>query len=243
MNTTVAAFFDLDGTLLPEPSLERRLFSSLRKSRAIPHANYLFWAMESLRLLPSGLLAVQHGNKRYLSGLNVDFAVHLFDSLTFFEEGIARVAWHARQAHQIVLVSGTLEPLAQLAAVALECELEARGLQVHLLALATELEVVRGHWTGRLAHPALYGPAKAHAVVERALSRRWSLPECHAYGDSILDAALLSAVGHGHAVNPASDLAAIANREDWPIWHWRLEKRIAPRANCVSEIQSLERQA
>src|SRR5260370_13499398 len=36
----VAAFFDLDGTLLARPSLERRFFSGLRYQRAIPVENY-----------------------------------------------------------------------------------------------------------------------------------------------------------------------------------------------------------
>ena len=31
----IAAIFDLDGTLLPEPSLERRLFRELRRSRVL----------------------------------------------------------------------------------------------------------------------------------------------------------------------------------------------------------------
>lgn len=242
MSANVAAFFDLDGTLLPEPSLERRLFSALRKARAIPYRNYVFWLSEALRLLPSGLLAVQYGNKRYLSGLNVDLALQDFDSLAFFEEGIARVAWHARQAHQIVLVSGTLRPLAQLAAMALECELEARGLPTNLHILATEVAESRGNWTGRLIGRALYGAAKARAAAALAHTHKWNLAECHAYGNSILDATFLCAAGHGHAVNPGQELAAIANRKDWPIWHWHQEKRLIPRtdSNCVSGIRSLE---
>ena len=245
MSANVAAFFDLDGTLLPEPSLERQLFSSLRKAGAIPYSNYLRWAIETLRLLPGGLLTVQYGNKRYLRGLNVDLALEHFASLVFFEEGIARVAWHARQAHQIVLVSGTVRPLAELGAVALECELEALNVQVHLQVLATETEELRGNWTGRLTGPALYGPAKARAVVALARTRQWNLAESHAYGNSILDSALLAGVGYGHAVNPGQELAAIANRKDWQIWHWHQEKHLTPRtgSNCVSEIHSLEGQA
>src|SRR5258708_17456440 len=38
----VAAFFDLDGTLLARPSLERRFFFELRDQRAIPVGNYFF---------------------------------------------------------------------------------------------------------------------------------------------------------------------------------------------------------
>src|SRR4029077_10693445 len=39
----VAAFFDLDGTLILRPSLERRFFAELRQRRAIPMRNYFLW--------------------------------------------------------------------------------------------------------------------------------------------------------------------------------------------------------
>jgi phosphoserine phosphatase len=245
MSADVAAFFDLDGTLLPAPSLERRFFGSLRANGAIPYSNYLLWAVEALRLLPSGLRAIGHANKRYLTGLNADLVLQHSGSLAFFEEGVDRVAWHARQFHQLVLVTGTLKPLAQLAAAALECELEIRGLQTHLHILATQPAESRGYWTGRLAGGALYGAAKKTEVRELADARQWKLLRCHGYGNSPLDAHFLSVVGHGHAVNPGPELAAIANRHDWPIWHWHQEKRLPARAdsNCVSKIHSVEGQA
>jgi len=46
----VAAFFDLDGTLLALPSLERRFFRMLRYRRAIAAKNYLLWLAEAVRL-------------------------------------------------------------------------------------------------------------------------------------------------------------------------------------------------
>jgi phosphoserine phosphatase len=238
----IAAWFDLDGTLLPEPSLERRFFNSLRRSDAIPFVNYLLWAVESLRLLPSGLLAVQRTNKRYLAGLNTDVALKHLVSLTFFEEGIARVAWHARHFHHIVLLTGTLEPLAQLAATALECELEARGLAIPIHIVATRLAESHGHWTGRREGPAMYGPAKANEVVSLAQKQQWDLRQCHAYGNSPLDRDFLRAVGHGHAVNPGRELAAIAHQQDWPIWHWHRENNLASRTtpDCILAIHSFE---
>ena len=242
MSAGVAAFFDLDGTLVPEPSLEGRLFSSLRSNGAIPHLNYLLWCVEALRLFPGGLRRMRFANKRHLTGLNADYALQHLDSVTFFEEGIARAVWHAQQFHQIVLVTGTLQPLAQLAAGALECELEARGLAVRIHLLATQLAESRGVWTGRLVGEALYGAEKARAVVALGQARQWNLAQSHAYGNTPLDRDFLSAVGHAHAVNPGGELAALANREDWPIWHWYQGKKLASYASssCTSEIPSLE---
>ena len=241
----VAAFFDLDGTLILDPSLEQRFFSELRRSGALPFANCLRWGMEALRLLPKGLLAVQHGNKRYLTGLHSDLVFRDMDSISFFEEGIARVAWHARQAHEIVLVSGTLEPLARLAATALECELEARGVRVRPRVCATRLAEVRGQWTGYLVGEALYGPAKAHAIQQMANEGTVDLRQCHAYGNTLLDRQLLCAVGHAHAVNPGKDMAALANEKNWPIWHWHQEKKLDSNfiARLATEIQQVEERA
>lgn len=241
----VAAVFDLDGTLIPEPSLERRFFSELRRNDEIYFLNYLRWATEALRLLPKGLLAMQHSNKRYLTGVCRDLMFRYMESITFFEEGIARVAWHARQGHEIVLVSGTLEPLAQLAASALECELELRGVELRLHVYGTRLAEDRGRWTGHVAGEALYGAAKAHALEAFAKREYIDLGESHGYGNSLLDRYLLSVVGHAHAVNPGRDLAALANERNWPIWHWQMEKNVtSPElANAGKEIQSIEEQA
>ena len=82
-------------------------------------------------------------------------------SIAFFEEGIARVVWHTQQGHSIFLVSGTLEALAQMAATALECELEARGVQLRPRIFATRLKEMRGRWTGEIDGQALYGRSKA----------------------------------------------------------------------------------
>ena len=241
----IAAIFDLDGTLLPEPSLERRFFSELHRNSAIPFANYLRWGVETIRLLPRGFLAVQHGNKRYLAGLNSALAFRYLDSISFFEEGVARVAWHARQRHEIVLVTGTLGPLARLAAMALECELEAQGLRIQPWICATQLAEKHGRWTGFVTGEANWGPAKVRAIENLAQNAKLDLRESHAYGNSPLDGHLLSAVGHAHAVNPGKPLAALANENDWPIWHWHIEKRFITKEHqhFASEIHHFEGRA
>lgn len=229
----IAAIFDLDGTLLPEPSLERRFFAELRRNAAVPVSNYLRWSAHIVGLLPQGLLAVQHANKRYLTGLPTTLVFRHVESISFFAEGLARLAWHAQQKHEIVLLTGTLEPLARQAAMALECELEVRGLRIQPWICATQLAEKRGCWTGHLTGEAICGPAKARAIENLAHDAKFDLRECHAYANSLLDRQLLCAVGHAHAVNPGKALAALANEKNWPIWHWRLEKRLASRKNAL----------
>lgn len=235
----IAAVFDLDGTLLPEPSLEGRFFAELRRNGRIPVVNYLRWGVEACRLLRCGLLAVKYGNKRYLTNVCTTMAFRHCESISFFEEGIARVAWHAQQRHEIVLMTGTVEPLARLAATALECELEARGINLQPWVCATQLSEYRGRWTGYLMGEAIWGPAKARALEELAGHANLDLPESHGYGNSILDRYLLCAVGHAHAVNPGKALAALANEKNWLIWHWRLEKEIVAKDGRHSDSEIL----
>jgi phosphoserine phosphatase len=235
----VAAIFDLDGTLLPEPSLERRFFAELRRNGRIPVVNYLRWAIEACGLLPQGRLALQHANKRYLTDVATSLTFRYVESIAFFEEGIARVAWHAQQKHEIVLLTGTLEPLARLAAMALECELEARGINLQPWVCATQLAEYRGRWTGQLIGKVLQGPAKAYALKTLASHANFALRQSHAYGNSWLDRYLLCAVGHANAVNPGEALAAFANEKDWPIWHWHLEKKIAAKDPRQSNFEIL----
>jgi HAD superfamily phosphoserine phosphatase-like hydrolase len=227
----VAAFFDLDGTLVPAPSLEWRFFSALRKSRSIPFSNYLRWMGEALRLMPDGLLAAQHRNKRYLKGVYCDWVVRHMGSIGFFDQGIARVAWHAWQGHRIFLVSGTLEALAGLAATALECDLGSEGVHIRPRVCATRLAEVRGQWTGEISGEALYGRAKAYSVKAVGAEEKIDLRECHAYGNSVLDRHFLCAVGHGHAVNPGKQLTALAKQKNWTIWRWLQEKQFTSRKN------------
>ncbi len=233
----VAAFFDIDGTLVPEPSLERRLFRELRRTHAMPWTNYARWGMEAVRLLPRGLTAIAHGNKSYLRGLQEDQIFEVVEPIAFFEEGVARAEWHGRRGHEIVLVSGMAKPLARMVAMALECELEARGLEREVLVSATRLEERNGIFTGCVLGEANYGEAKRRAMEVLARAMEINLRESHAYGNTLLDRPMLDGVGHAHAVNPGKELAATANLRDWAIWHWHSEKKFASENSLKDKVK------
>src|SRR6516225_8318167 len=197
-----AAFLDIDGTLVPEPSLERRLFGKLRRSGAIPLLNYARWGAEAVRLLPRGLAAVAHGNNRYLCGLRLEQVLEAADSIAFFEEGVARVEWHARRGDEIVLVTGMVKPLARMVAMALECE---------VLVSATRLEERSGVFTGKVVGEANFGETKRRSIATFARAMKINLRESHAYGNTLRDRPMLETVGYAHTVNPGKELAHLAN--------------------------------
>lgn len=160
--------------------------------------------------------------------------------LPFFREAVERVARHVERGHLIVIVSGTLEPLATLAARALEAELETRGLASEIRVCATRLEEKCERWTGRIVGEAMYGEAKARAIRRLAAAADLDLERCFAYGDSSSDRWMLDAVGKAAAVNPVNDLERIARRNDWPVVFWGEEKRFTQNAQRAQRSQSRE---
>jgi HAD superfamily phosphoserine phosphatase-like hydrolase len=259
----VAAVFDLDGTLVALPSLEQRLFRTLRCRGEIPARNYFLWLKEALRLMPRGISAILHANKMYLRGVQILYergegdgdmspwhkSGHQAEGQasapprcnprlpvpTFFAQGIERVAWHARQGHEIVLLSGTLEPLALKVARGLEGELAARGITVKVRVIATRLEEMNGRWTGRILGEAMFGEAKAHAAKRLAAEMGLDLERCFAYGDALNDQWLMAGVGRPAAVNPSTDLASVARGRGWPILKWEEKENITQRRGGTAE--------
>jgi HAD superfamily hydrolase (TIGR01490 family) len=227
----VAAFFDLDGTLTPGPSLEKRFFRRLRYRKLIGRANYLRWIWEAVRLAPRGIKQILYANKMYLRGVRAEETDDGRDkkqghanagwlSCAFFPEALERLAWHSEHGHAIVIVSGTLEPAAKKAALDLEDELAGRGIDILIEICATRLETADGKWTGRILGEAMFGEAKARAIRRFCASSGIEPSRCFAYGDSANDRWMLEAVGRPTAVNPSTDLARIAGRNGWPVLRW-----------------------
>jgi HAD superfamily hydrolase (TIGR01490 family) len=230
----VAAFFDLDGTLIGEPSLERRFFGELWLRRAIPARNYFLWLARAARLAPRGIEAMRHANKMYLRGVPSDGRessdrgrlARQSSGRTemavprFLPAAVDQVTWHARQGHGIVLVSGTLAPLADEIAVALVVRLAVRGIAASVGVCATSLEEKGGRWTGRIVGDAMFGEAKARAVRRIAAEGQFDLPRCYAYGNCMNDRWMLETVGRPVAVNPSKGMEALARRRGWAILAW-----------------------
>jgi HAD superfamily hydrolase (TIGR01490 family) len=269
-NGGVAAFFDLDGTLIALPSLERRFFRTLRYRREIRIKNYFLWLREAVRLAPRGINAILQANKMYLRGVQIidergegDGSVsswhkggHQAEGQAsapprrnprlpvppFFAQAIERVSWHAQQGHEIVLLSGTIEPLAREAAAALEAKLAARGITATIRAIATRLEERDGKWTGRVLGEALFGEAKARAARRLAEEMRLDLGRCYAYGDSLNDRWLMEVVGRPAAVNPSNDLADISRTRKWPMLNWKEKENITQRRRVSRGITEKKNQ-
>jgi phosphoserine phosphatase len=243
---SIAAFFDLDGTLLAPPSLEWRFMSYLLRSDQLGVSNILRWLSQAGRSLARGQAVL--ANKQYVAGLAGSLVADWADSLEkadsglsrlkLFDEGLDRIEWHQSQNHLVFLVSGTLAPLAtcvasrirgKVGAIASElavstgrrpgpdgCAAAARSGEAELFSEKPHPPI----WTGQLAGEHMVGAAKCRALRSLAARHHLDLTKCYAYGDSWADRAMLEAVGHPEAVNPSRLLAHFARKQGWPTSRW-----------------------
>jgi HAD superfamily hydrolase (TIGR01490 family) len=84
-------------------------------------------------------------------------------------------------------------------------------------AIGTRGRVVAGHYTGELDGPFVYGAGKVDAIEKIAADLGYDLERSYAYSDSISDLPMMESVGHPVAVNPDSELDALAHERGWPV--------------------------
>jgi HAD superfamily hydrolase (TIGR01490 family) len=208
----IAAVFDIDGTLLPAPSLELRLLAHLALNGELHLRAIGKW----LRSLPVHSLALD-ANKAYLEGVRIraaqEWIAGKFAELELFSDALTMMDWHCRRGHAIVLISGTLAPLARAVGNLLAGDAE-------IFVSATELECNGDRWSGRVAGEAICGPAKERALLRIAAENNFDLSRSYAYADSWKDRWLLGSVGHPIVVNSAPRMARHARQCGWRLLNW-----------------------
>ncbi|MCV2394863.1 HAD-IB family hydrolase [Actinotalea sp. M2MS4P-6] len=226
----VAAFFDLDNTLIRGASafhlavgLRARGLVRWRDLAefAAAHTQYLLMgenAREIAHLRSRALRLVAGRSVAEMTGIGEEVWDEVL-SLRLFDGTHALLAEHLDAGHQVWIVSASPIEIGGIIAA----RLGATG------ALGTVAEHVDGVYTGRLVGGMLHGSAKAVAVHHLADREGLDLPDCYAYGDSAHDVALLGTVGHPVAINPDGRLRRHARRAGWPVREFRGRGRVATR--------------
>lgn len=214
--SNVGAFFDLDGTLVPRPSVERRFILFLLMRGLIGPAQFARWAARFIANVTRNRRAAVGGNKAHFSGVSIRCvdewsrrsASH---PAKFCSHGVDRFRFHSAQGHRIFLITGAPTPLA---------EVVGSHFSVPVTIVGTQLEVRDGSWTGEIAGEHMSGDAKRRAIVHLAAMYHLDLARSFAYGDSVSDLPMLETVGHPAAVNPSTNLERAARARNWPVVHW-----------------------
>lgn len=238
--TTVAAFFDLDKTIIARSSA------------------YAFGRqfMESGLLSASGMMQMALGQAMYISGGHdhdqmeaardqlsamvtgwradhvrriAEESLHQVISPYVYKEAIDLVRHHRALGHDVYVVSASAAELVE----PIAAELGVRET------VATRLEVVDGVYTGEVPF-FCRGGNKATELRRIAAERGYDLSRCYAYSDSGTDEPMLSVVGHPVAVNPDKALRKIAEERDWPVRIFRspvpLFRRTGPRVTGIAAV-------
>lgn len=211
------AFFDLDGTLLAAPSVERRFIFYLLMRGLIGPAQFARCRARFITNIARNPRAAIGGNKAYFSGVSTGCAEEWSGQLAshpvrFFSDGLSRLRFHFAQGHRIFLITGAPAPLA---------ELVGSHFPVPLTIVGTQLEARDGLWTGEIRGEHMCGAAKRRAIVHLAAMYHLDLARSFAYGNSVSDVPMLETVGQPVAVNPSANLERAARARNWPVVYWR----------------------
>ena len=212
-----AAFFDLDKTIIARSSslafnkpFQAGGLISRRAMLRSAYAQFVYLVggadhdqMEKMRQFMSQLVA--GWDVATVREIVADTLHHVVDPIVY-DEAVSLIEEHRGVGRDVIIVStsGTevVGPIGEM--------LGADEV------IATQLEIVDGHYTGGIAYYA-YAEEKARAIRALAEERGYDLEGSFAYSDSITDVHMLEAVGHPHAVNPDRELRKVAAANGWPI--------------------------
>jgi HAD superfamily hydrolase (TIGR01490 family) len=218
------AIFDIDGTLV-EGSTERRFWRYLLKRGHQGPRQVLAYLLFWLRYWPVFKGETAKKNKAYLYKLDTARVRGLAERFVaeeivprLYSPAVQRLQNHLRRGDTVVLISGTLEPIARALANALSVE--------HVRATVCRERDGRYLAGPPKIHP--FGAVKLGLAEQFAAEMGVELRDASAYGDSQHDLALLEAVGNPVAVLPDRPLLATATGNRWLIIRSRNAPRVLP---------------
>ncbi|WP_028651567.1 HAD-IB family hydrolase [Nocardioides halotolerans] len=216
----IAAFFDMDGTLLSSNVIETYLWVRLRE---LDGGERLAELGRIASKVPSLVQAERRSRSDFLRGVYREYegaraadldAVadeHLTDHILsrLSPDAVRRIREHRAAGHQTVLITGAIRPLTR----------PLRPLFDHIEAADLAVDE-RGVCTGFLASSPLVGESRAAWMRSYAAEHHIDMKASFAYADSHSDLPLLEAVGNPVAVRPDVPLYRHARRSHWDVADW-----------------------
>jgi len=212
--TNRIAFFDLDGTILGGMNSERAFFFYLIKKRHIGLKHLFQYWMFLLKWLPKYKLQVFVQNKAYLAGIPKNKIKQLAKEYVTTKllkkirpQLVERIEQHRKNGDILVLLTGSPSFIAKVFAKHLNID-----------NIEPSYCVIKNDYFTDL--PPTQNPFAEEklAIAKRSCQQyQANLQDCFAYGNSIYDATLLSAVGNAIAATPDIRLRKLAKKNNWEI--------------------------
>ncbi|WP_243060745.1 HAD-IB family hydrolase [Nocardioides sp. SR21] len=216
----VAAFFDMDGTLLSSNVIETYLWLRLRELSGTERFSEL---SRMAAKVPSLVAAERRERSAFLRSVYREYdGARLADLDAIADEyltdhvlarlspsAVRRIREHRAAGHQTVLITGAVRPLTR--------PLMPLFDHIEAAELATD---DRGVCTGYLASSPLVGESRAAWMESYAAEHGIDLKASFGYADSHSDLPLLAAVGNPVAVRPDVPLFRHARKSRWTIVDW-----------------------
>jgi putative phosphoserine phosphatase/1-acylglycerol-3-phosphate O-acyltransferase len=138
---------------------------------------------------------------------------------------------HQRRGHMVILCSS---------ATKYQVEPVARYLGIDHV-LCNRFESKDGLLTGEVERPVIWGATKADAVQKLAGDLGVDLGQSYFYADGDEDLALMHLVGHPRPTNPGKRLAKVASNRGWPVLRFtsRGGSSVGSRVKAVATMGSL----
>ncbi len=212
----VAAFFDLDGTLVAGFTSAAHARHRIRHRQA--RLGELFGTAEAAVRYRYGRMEFDRLIVRAAGYLSGELLTELDDlGEELFHRSIRQrlhldmahiVAAHQQRGHTVVLSSSALT--IHVAPVA-----RALGIE-HVICNHFELDG-SGRLTGGVVAPIVWGAGKAQAAQRFSAANGIDLHRSYFYADGDEEEALMRMVGNPRPVNPRPRLAAVATAQGWPV--------------------------
>jgi len=221
MSSQIAAYFDLDGTLL-DSSSEKTLtgYLAIKRPWRIPIGTVM-WTLGLFGNLIRGRSFYDSARNRghfSLASWKVleDYSNHLAKtklSLKIPSEAKSCLEWHRSQGHRLVLVTATIAPMAEAMA-------EVLGMDaVYGCGPEQRSGILSGSEKG-WSVPRRKG--KVSIVENDALANNHDLSQCYGYGNTMADTWFMAVTGNPVAVNPGKKMLELAKEKDWKIETWKI---------------------
>lgn len=218
----IAAFFDVDGTLIYKDSqaLEAK-FILKKENPSLGYLGKILLTLFALQLNRIGWISLSYQNKVYIKTYRgrtrqwlEKMANDLFSQVIekkFIPRSLALIHDHRKKGDLIVLVSATTHHIL----IPFEKRLKPDKT------FCTRIEFGQnGECTGKVLGKICAQEEKRSIVLGFAREMDVDLEQSHAYTDHHSDIPFLESVGHPVAINPTKKLAAFAKKRGWPLYRF-----------------------